>query len=120
MPVSCAPPQFQPQVVLVTSALAVPVNVTSTPALSFVDNPAGYMKGFKNPSTQPSVGGQAICISGIVDVAAPCKNGHIDYQEPANPIAVAKLIVEDVQINSTLSERVISGEATVSGTSGIY
>lgn len=59
-------------------------------------------------------------MSGIVDITASGNNVHINYQEPANQIAVTELVVEDVQINTTLSKRVIGSENRVSGTYSIY
>lgn len=55
-----------------------------------------------------------------MDVTAAAINVHINYQEPANQIAVTELVVEDVQINSTLSTRAIGSKSRTSGTYGIY
>lgn len=92
-------------VALATAALAAPMNsIYTTQTSSFADNPAAYMSGFRNASIQSSVGRQAICISGIVDVTASGNNVRINVQEPAHQTDVTELVVEDVQINSTLSD----------------
>jgi pimeloyl-ACP methyl ester carboxylesterase len=87
---------------------------------AFVDIPVGYMKGFKNPSVQSSVGGKAICISGTVDVTASAYNVHINHPGFTNQTEVTEFLVEAFQVNSTLLERFIGGQSHVSGIYGIY
>lgn len=79
-----------------------------------------YTKGFNNPTIQSSAGGKAICISGIIDVAASATNAHITLEPPKNQIEVTNFITEGLQINTTTGERYISGANQVSGTYGIY
>ena len=78
------------------------------------------MKGFKNPSVQLSVGGQATCISGIVEVTASANNVHINMPEPANQTVITELLVETFQLNSTLGKQLITGKNLIHGTYGIY
>lgn len=111
---------FSIAMALATSVLATRLVQPSTKQTSFADDPTGYMSGFRNPSIQSSVGGQAICISGTVDVTASAKNIRVNSQEPANQTVVTELIVENLQINSTLSKRLVGSENLVSGTYGIY
>lgn len=106
---------------LTTCAFAAPTKGTPTTQPSFANIPIGYVAGFRNPSIQSSVGGQAICISGTIDVTASAKNLQINYQEPANSTEVTELLVETFQINSTVSKRLVGSEKNhVSGTYGIY
>ncbi|KAK5944713.1 hypothetical protein PMZ80_001913 [Knufia obscura] len=76
---------------LTTCAFAAPTKGTPTTQPSFANIPIGYVAGFRNPSIQSSVGGQAICISGTIDVTASAKNLQINYQEPANSSEVTEL-----------------------------
>jgi pimeloyl-ACP methyl ester carboxylesterase len=108
-------------VALASAGLAAPMNSTYTnQTSSFADDPTAYMLGFRNASIQSSVGRQAICISGIVDVTASGNNVQISLQEPANQTDVTELVVGDVQINSTLSDQVVGGENRISESYGIY
>ncbi|KAE9382120.1 catalytic protein [Stipitochalara longipes BDJ] len=76
--------------------------------------------GFKNPRIESSVGGQAICIVGTVDVTASANNIRVNSQEPANQIVLTEFLVEAVQVNSTLAKQIVVGQNNVSGTYGIY
>ena len=78
--------------------------------------PTGYMMGFKNPTTQSSVGGHALCISGIVDVTASAENFKINYEGPANQSALTDFLVQAFQVNSTSAEQLIVGKNIVNGT----
>lgn len=78
------------------------------------------MMGFKNPTTQLSVGGHALCISGVVDVTASAENFKINYEGPANQSALTDFLVKAFQVNSTSAEKLIVGKNIVSGTYGIY
>ena len=106
--------------VLATCVFAARMNQTLTPKVSFADNPTAYMKGFRNPTIQSSVGGQAICISGVVDVTASANNVHINSQEPADQVAVTELILELLSGNSTVAEKLVGRKNPVTGTYGIY
>lgn len=105
---------------LTASVLAAPTNTPAESQTSFADIPTGYVTGFKNATIQSSVGGQAFCVSGIVDVTASANNVQIKLQDPVNQIAVTEILVESFQINSTLGQQVIGGQNPVNGTFGIY
>ena len=106
---------FAAVLALLTCNLAASMNQTT-----FADAPEAYLMGFESPSIESSVGGQAICISGIVDMTASANNVNVNSQEPANQTDVTELVVENVQINSTLSKRLAGSLQNVSGTYGIY
>lgn len=104
-----------------------------TPALSFLAGssfatripnhdplPKEYLHGFKNPSTQSSVGGKALCIGGIIDVAASAEHEKFELDQPANQTVLTELVVEMTQINSTLVKKISGGPQTIQGTYGIY
>ena len=78
------------------------------------------MKGFRNPTIESSVGGQATCVSGFVDVTASAINQQLMIQAPANQSVVTNLILENTQIDSPLPKQVIGDNVTVSGTYAIY
>ena len=104
-----------------TVIVAAPVIRTeATPLISFADDLTGYMMGFKDPSIQSSVGGQAICISGTVDVTASANNLQINMEQPANQSVVTELLLETLQLNSTVGKRLVGNQNNVSGTYGIY
>ncbi|KAH8808687.1 Alpha/Beta hydrolase protein [Xylogone sp. PMI_703] len=87
---------------------------------NFADGFANYMKGFRNPRIESSVGGRATCISGLVDVEASAMNLHLQAKVPANSSDVIELILEIFQINSTAAEQYGGLPTKVSGTYGIY
>ena len=99
---------------------AAPLISRATNETSFYTDPTGYMKGFRDPTIESSVGGQAICVSGIVDVTASGINQQLMLQEPANQTAVTNLLLENIQIDSPLPKQVIGDNVTISGTYGIY
>jgi pimeloyl-ACP methyl ester carboxylesterase len=103
---------------LVAGLSAAPTDTTRQ--FKGADIPADYQMGFKNATIQSSVGGQAICISGTVDVTAAAMNIDLKASEPANHIEVTERLVESVQVNSTLGAQVVGGPNPVSGTFGIY
>jgi hypothetical protein len=105
---------------LAACAFAAPTVPAATNPISFAGNPAEYMKGFKNPRIDTSAGGKANCISGTVDVKASANNVHIQLQEPATQAVLTEFLIEAVEINSTLIERITGGPTHVCGTFGIY
>ena len=112
---------FSATLVPVTCIFAAPVlQANATTQRSFADNPTSYVMGFKNPRIDSSVGGQATCISGTVDVTASANNFHINLEQPANQTMVTELVVEALQVNSTVSQRLVGSQNYVNGTYGIY
>ncbi|KAI1629492.1 Alpha/Beta hydrolase protein [Exophiala viscosa] len=105
---------------LAAGAIAAPTSTIAKRQLSFVDIPTGYLQGFKNPTVQSSAGGQAICISGMVDVTASANNIQIKLPDPTNQTEVSERIAEFLQVNSTLGQQALGGPNPVNGTFGIY
>lgn len=111
---------FSTAMALATCAFATPVARTNTQSTSFAENLTGYMKGFKNPRIDSSVGGKAICVSGTIDVTASAVNILINFEGFANSSEVTEFVVEALQANTTLAKRLIGGQNKVNGTYGIY
>lgn len=107
-------------IALATGALAAPAARTTTAQAAFAENPTAYVKGFKDPTVQSSVGGKAFCISGTVEVKASAENTHINTPEPANQTAVTELLLENFQIDTTLAQRLTGNKTQVSGNFNIY
>ncbi|KIV79572.1 hypothetical protein PV11_07124 [Exophiala sideris] len=105
---------------LAASVIAAPTDATAKRQSSFADIPTGYLQGFKNATIQSSIGGQAICISGMMDVTASANNTEIKLPDPANQTEVTERLAEFVQINSTLGQQALGGVNPVNGTFGIY
>jgi hypothetical protein len=82
---------------LAACASAAPVNQAIANQTSFANNLSAYTMGFIDSSIDSSLGGHAICISGMVDVMASANIVHINCQEPADQIAVTELLVENFQ-----------------------
>lgn len=99
---------------------SVPRSNTTQSQPSFAENPALYMKGFREPRVDTSVGGYATCISGMIDVNASAMNLHLNIETPANSSVVTELVLEIFQSNSTASEDYGGPPTEVSGTYGIY
>lgn len=74
------------------------------------------MMGFKNPTTQLSVGCHALSISGLVDVTASAETLKVIYEGPANQSALIDFLDEAFQVNSTSAEQLIVGKTMVSAT----
>lgn len=105
----------------VLSALVAPIFTASIIRSETLEETlAGYMKGFRNPRLDSSIGGHATCISGTVDVKASAMNLHLKAELPANSSAVTELVLEIFQINSTAAEQYGGPPIEVSGTYGIY
>lgn len=107
---------------LATSVCAAPAaKVTTAITSSFTNLPNGYLKGFKNPIIQSSVGGKAVCVSGKIDVTASADQIMVNSQwQPTNQSMVTNLLVEVMQVNSTIGKQLVVGNNNVSGTYGIY
>ncbi|KAJ9602696.1 hypothetical protein H2200_012890 [Cladophialophora chaetospira] len=106
---------------LATCTSAAPVvERTADAQANFPGILASYSAGFKNPTIQSSAGGQAICISGFVDITASANNFLLNTEIPANQSAVTQLVTELMQVNSTKSKSLNGGPNHVSGTYSIY
>jgi pimeloyl-ACP methyl ester carboxylesterase len=67
-----------------------------------------------------SVGGKAVCISGVVQVAVAANNSKILISAPKTNAEVTELYVEFTQVNSRLATDSIGSPASVTDTYGIY
>lgn len=67
-----------------------------------------------------SAGGRSHCITGNIKLTVTAQNFHINYNQPSNQLAATELIVELLQVNSTLIQRVVSGPGPITGTYSIY
>jgi hypothetical protein len=110
------------------AAMALAACVSATPVAApasndlagLADHFSSYITGFKNPSIVPSVGGKALCVSGIVDVTASATNHEFLIQASTNRTELTELLLELFQINSTLPATIFGKPTQVSGTFGIY
>ena len=104
-----------------SAALLSTTCATTAPVVdSTSGNFAKYMKGFKNATVQSSAGGHGTCISGTINVAATSQNVHLHPGPLITQTEVTEFIVEALQINSTLAERVVGEPFQLSGTYGIH
>ncbi|KIW13889.1 hypothetical protein PV08_06670 [Exophiala spinifera] len=87
---------------------------------TFRDDPQGYMSGFRDPRITTSAGNKAICIEGMIDVAASASNYKINLEEPTRKSDVVELVVEAFQTNSTAKQQYVGAATPISGTYGIY
>lgn len=86
--------------------------------------PAGLkepnVSGFMEPTVQPSRGGGAICVSGIVGVqASTTKNIKLNYQLPANQSQVTQTFLDLFTQGSPFMSQIMGGMNNVSGTYNI-
>ena len=68
----------------------------------------------------PSTGGRSTCISGHLQVTVTSNNVKINLQEPVDQLAATELVVELLQVNSTLGQRVIGGPAPLTDSFSIF
>lgn len=67
-----------------------------------------------------SAGGNSDCISGNIKVTVTTQNLQLNYSESSSQLAVTSLIVELLQVNSTLAQRMVIGPRSITGTYNIY
>ncbi|MCJ1245729.1 hypothetical protein MMC30_002933 [Trapelia coarctata] len=75
---------------------------------------------FSNPKFISSAGGNAYCVTGIINVTVSATNEKILYSGPADNMAATELLVEFSQQNSTVGTRINGGPTVVTGTYGIF
>jgi hypothetical protein len=79
--------------------------------------PAPSIAGFNSPTIQPSRGGLAICVSGIVPVqASTSKNLKFNFEIPKNQSTVTQTFVSMVTSGSPFTEQLMAGMQSVNGT----
>ena len=77
--------------------------------------------GFVSPiKISKSTGGNAVCLSGFVDVATFSKNTKLLYTGPISQLAATQTLVELLKKNSTLQEDTNGGSFIANGTFRIY
>jgi hypothetical protein len=84
---------------------AVPANVQA-PSIS----------GFMEPTIQPSRGGLAVCVSGMVPVTASSNNIKFNFTLPNNQSQVTQTFVADVTSGSPFTQQIMGGMQPVNGT----
>jgi pimeloyl-ACP methyl ester carboxylesterase len=75
--------------------------------------------GFLYATVQPSRGGGAICVSGIVPVTAQAQNVMFNFDIPTNQSQVTDTFLELITQGSPFSSSIMSGKTTVSGSYNI-
>jgi hypothetical protein len=86
------------------------------PAGTVGPNTAGF--GI-NPSVLPSRGGEAVCVSGHVNVTASAMNLKFNYEAPMNQTQVTETFLEYVTQGSTFQTSIMAGMQPVNGTFSI-
>jgi len=74
-----------------------------------------FTSGFSNPIIVPSIGGHATCVQGNIPVTASALNTQLNYPNPSNQSVVTETIIEFLQVDTTLSSRVLGAKHNVSG-----
>ncbi|TVY80515.1 hypothetical protein LSUE1_G003311 [Lachnellula suecica] len=73
--------------------------------------------GFINPSTHPSRGGGAVCVSGIVSVQASTSvNLKFNFELPSDQLGVTQTFISMVTNDSPFMQQLMAGTQTVGGT----
>jgi hypothetical protein len=96
------------------------ISIASPVTRSTIGIDSKYLQAFKNASVQTSIGGHAICVSGMVDVTPTSMN--IDFNLPpiTNQSVLTSMITNLLTVNSTFAKDAVVGKKQVSGTFGIY
>lgn len=82
--------------------------------------PALNISGFMEPTIQPSRGGLATCVSGIVPVqASTSMNMNFNFDIPQNQSGVTQTFVTMLTSGSPFMEQLMGGMQTASGTYNI-
>ena len=93
-------------------ALATCAHSLAVARSAIADIPSEYLQAFTNPSIQTSIGGHAICISGIVNVTASATNVDFNIPPIANQSVLTALITDIMTINSTAVKDLVVGTKT--------
>lgn len=67
-----------------------------------------------------SVGGKSHCITGKIQLTVTAQNLQINYSQLIDQLAATELIVELLQVNSTLVQRIVGGPRQITGTYSIF
>lgn len=101
--------------VTVDALSAYPVNI----ALE-LDHAAPIELGFNLNYDDVSRGGESHCITGLIKVTVTTQNFKINYNQPKDQLAATEFILEYLEPNSTLVERLVGGPRLITGTYSIY
>jgi hypothetical protein len=114
---------------LVSGAAAQSLQVAAGQSAQFLaSNPGGEVpanvqapsiSGFMEPTIQPSRGGLAVCLSGMVPVTASSNNIKFNFTLPNNQSQVAQTFVADVTSGSPFTQQIMGGMQPVNGTYNI-
>lgn len=99
--------------------------VAQSSGSSLPSNPGGAIpsgikppstSGFQNPTVQPSRGGLAVCVSGLVSVeASTSQNLKFNFELPQNQSQVTDAFVQFVSNPSPFSQELVVGTQSVNG-----
>lgn len=78
--------------------------------------PMPNMTGFHNATIQPSRGGYAICVSGMIPVQASSTNLKLNFNIPANQSEVTQTFINLITPGSPFVANLVAGTQNVSGT----
>ena len=104
---------------------AILASAATATAQVLVSNPGGAVPvgvqapstmGFQNATIQPSRGGAAVCVSGMIPVqASTSKNLKFNYTLPANQTQVTETFVDMITAGSTFTEGIMAGTQSING-----
>lgn len=109
-----------------TALLAFAASVAAQSQSLLPSNPGGAVPagvqppnqaGFDNATVQPSRGGLAVCVSGLVPVRAmTTKNLKLNFPTPKNQSQVSESLLTSITAGSTAAEQIMEGMESVNGT----
>lgn len=67
-----------------------------------------------------STGGRSTCLSGNIQVTVTSPNVRINLEQPGDQLAATELVVELLQANSTLGQRVVGSPAPLTDTFSVF
>ena len=86
------------------------------PRTSCTASPAALI----NASSHRSIGGNADCISGIIDISVTAQNLGILYEGPANSFDATQLLLKLAHRNTSLVSSLVGGRITIEAVYRIY
>jgi len=104
-------------VVIAYAAGAVAQGLASNPGGAVPANvQAPSTMGFRDATIQPSRGGAAVCVSGMVNVqASTSKNLKFNYTLPANQTQVTETFIDFITAGSAFMQSIMAGTQNVNG-----
>ena len=80
---------------------------------------APSISGFMQPTIQPSRGGLAVCVSGMVPVPASAVNEQFHFSIPQNQTGVTQTFISMITSGDPFMEQIMGGLHVVNGTYNI-